>query len=40
MSLLVRSETLGMFVNTLIGDDKYLLHKRKNLPQLMQMLLS
>ena len=38
MSLLVRSETLGLFVNTLIGDDKYLLHK--NLPQLMQMLLS
>ena len=39
-SLLVRTETLGLFVNTLIADDIDLLHKRKNFPQSLQMYFS
>ena len=31
--LLVISEILGMFVNTMIADDKYFLPNRENLPQ-------
>ena len=33
MSLLVISEILGLFVNTLAADDKYSLRKSENLPQ-------
>ena len=32
-SLSVRSEILGLFVNTLITDDKFLPHNNKNFPQ-------
>ena len=31
--LLVRSEILQLFVNSLIADGKYSLHKTRNLPQ-------
>ena len=41
MSLLVISEILGLFVNTLTtADDKYSLGKRKKLLQPIQILLS
>ena len=32
-SLLLRCETLALFVKNLIVDDNYLLHKRKSFPQ-------
>ena len=34
------SEILGLFANTLTGDDKYSLHNTENLPQPIQMVLS
>ena len=37
ISLFVRSEILGLFVNMLTTDDKYFRHIRENLPQLIQM---
>ena len=37
MSLFVKSEILGLFVNTLTADDKYSLHNSKNLTQPIQM---
>ena len=37
---LVRSEILGLFVNTLTADDKYSRHNRENFPQQIQMILS
>ena len=40
MSLLVISEILGLFVNTLTADDKYSLCNRENLLQSIQMQLS
>ena len=40
MSLLVISEILGLFGNTLIGDDKYSLHNSENLRHPIQMELS
>ena len=36
-SLLVGSEILGLFVNTLTATDKYSCHNSKNSPQLIQM---
>ena len=33
MSLIVRVETLGLFFNTWIADDKYLVHAKENLTQ-------
>ena len=39
MSLLVICEILGLFLNTLIVDDKYFLCNSENLPQPIQMLL-
>ena len=33
MSLLMICEILGLFVDTLIADDKYSLRNRENLPQ-------
>ena len=39
-SLLVRSEILGLFVNTLTVDYKYSLHNKGNLRQTVQMHLS
>ena len=39
-SLLVRSEILGLFINTLTSDDKYSRHDRENFPQQIQMQLS
>ena len=38
--LLVRSEILGPFVNTLTADVKYSRHDRENFPQQMQMQIS
>ena len=38
--LLVRSEILGVFVNTLISDGKYTCHIRENFPQEIQMQVS
>ena len=35
-SKFVRSYLLGLFLNTLIADDKYSLHKRENFTQLIQ----
>ena len=40
MSLLVLSEMLVLFVNTLTTDEKYSLRKRDNLQQAIQMQLS
>ena len=40
MSFLVISETLGLLVNTLTGDDKYSLRNSDNLRQPIQMQLS
>ena len=40
MSLLVLSEMLVLFVNTLTTDKKYSLRKRDNLQQAIQMQLS
>ena len=40
MSLLVISEILGLFVNTLTADDKYSLYNSKNLQQPIEMKLS
>ena len=40
MSLLVISEILGLFGNTLIGDDKYSLRNSENLRHPIQMELS
>ena len=37
MSLLVICEVLGLFVNTLIADDKYSVCNSENLPQLIQI---
>ena len=37
MSLFVKSEILGLFVNTLTADDKYSLHNSENLTQPIQM---
>ena len=39
-SVLVRSEILGLFVNTLAGNYKYSRSNRENLPLLIQMQLS
>ena len=39
-SLLVRSEILRLFVNTMTADEKYSRHNRENLPQRIQMQLS
>ena len=39
MSLLLISEILGFFLNTLSVHDMYSLRNRKNLPQQIQMLL-
>ena len=38
MSLLVISEILGLFPNTLTADDKLSFHNRENLLQAIQML--
>ena len=40
MSVLVISEILGLFVNTLTADDEFFLRNRKNLPQPTQIQLS
>ena len=40
MSLLVISEILELFVNTLSSDDSYSSHKRENFLQTIQMQLS
>ena len=40
MSLLVKSEILGLFVNPLTADAKYSIHKTRKLPQPNQMHLS
>ena len=40
MSLLVISEILGPFVNTLTANDKYFFHQSENLQQQIQMHLS
>ena len=40
MSVLVISEILRLFLSTLTVDDKDSLHKKKNLPELIQMNLS
>ena len=40
MDLLVISEILGLFVNTMSADDKYCLHKEDNLLQSIEMQLS
>ena len=40
MSVLVISDVLGLFVNTMTDDDKYSLRNRKNLPESIQMQLS
>ena len=37
MSLFVKSEILGLFVNTLTADDKYSLQNSENLTQPIQM---
>ena len=40
MILLVISEMLWLFVNTLVANDKYSRHNRENFPQQIQMQLS
>ena len=40
MSLIVISDNLGVFANTLTADDKYFFRNRNNLPQPIQMQLS
>ena len=40
MSLLVRSEILQLFVNTLLDEDKYSCHNKENFAQQIQMQLS
>ena len=39
MSLLVISEILGLFLNTVTANDKYSLHNREKLQEPIQMLL-
>ena len=39
-SLIVRSEILGLFFNTVTADDKYPCHNRKNIAQSIRMQLS
>ena len=39
-SLLVISEILGLFVDTLTADDKYSRHKGENFPQIIQTYFS
>ena len=40
MSLLFRSEILGLFANTLIADDKYSRGNKENIPQPNQIILA
>ena len=39
MSLLLRSEILGLFIETLIVDNKYSRHYKKNFAQAIEMQL-